>query len=36
VPIWKRETFADGQVWAPGEPFPEGLVVAIAEAPHEG
>ncbi len=36
VPIWKKETFADGQVWAPGEPFPEGLVVDIAEAPHEG
>ena len=28
VPIWKRETFADGAVWADGEPFPEeiGLV----------
>jgi molybdopterin synthase catalytic subunit len=25
VPIWKRETFADGAVWADGEPFPEGL-----------
>jgi molybdopterin synthase catalytic subunit len=36
VPIWKKETFADGAVWAPGEPFPEGLVVDIAEAPHEG
>lgn len=34
VPIWKRETFSDGAVWAPGEPFPEGL--SIAEAPHEG
>jgi molybdopterin synthase catalytic subunit len=34
VPIWKKETFADGQVWAPGEPFPEGL--SVAEAPHEG
>jgi molybdopterin synthase catalytic subunit len=22
VPIWKKETFADGVVWAPGEPFP--------------
>lgn len=22
VPIWKRETFADGVVWADGEPFP--------------
>jgi MoaE-MoaD fusion protein len=34
VPIWKKETFLDGAVWAPGEPFPEGL--SIAEAPHEG
>jgi molybdopterin synthase catalytic subunit len=25
VPIWKRETFADGVVWADGEPFPEHL-----------
>jgi len=25
VPIWKRETFADGAVWADGEPFPEEL-----------
>ena len=22
VPIWKRETFIDGAVWADGEPFP--------------
>jgi MoaE-MoaD fusion protein len=35
VPIWKKETFADGAVWAPGEPFPEGLVVDDREAPHE-
>jgi molybdopterin synthase catalytic subunit/molybdopterin converting factor small subunit len=27
VPIWKRETFADGAVWAAGEPFPEGIAV---------
>jgi molybdopterin synthase catalytic subunit len=27
VPIWKRETFADGTVWADGEPFPEQLAV---------
>jgi molybdopterin synthase catalytic subunit len=27
VPIWKKETFADGAVWAPGEPFPEGLTI---------
>jgi molybdopterin synthase catalytic subunit len=25
VPIWKREQFADGAVWADGEPFPEQL-----------
>jgi MoaE-MoaD fusion protein len=34
VPIWKKETFADGAVWAPGEPFPEGL--SVAEEPREG
>jgi len=27
VPIWKKETFADGAVWAPGDPFPEGLAL---------
>jgi molybdopterin synthase catalytic subunit len=27
VPIWKKETFADGSVWADGEPFPPELVV---------
>lgn len=26
VPIWKKEQFADGAVWADGEPFPEDLV----------
>ena len=30
VPIWKRETFVDGAVWADGEPFPAGIAV---EAP---
>lgn len=24
VPIWKKETFVDGAVWADGEPFPSG------------
>ncbi|MBS1805718.1 MAG: molybdenum cofactor biosynthesis protein MoaE [Acidobacteria bacterium] len=24
VPIWKKETFVDGAVWADGEPFPPG------------
>lgn len=32
VPIWKKETFVDGAVWADGEPFPEGLGVAPEEA----
>src|SRR5208282_2892966 len=27
VPIWKKETFVDGAVWAPGDPFPEGLAL---------
>ena len=35
VPIWKKETFADGVVWADGEPFPEGLAVE-REGLHEG
>ena len=26
VPIWKKETFVDGAVWADGEPFPQELV----------
>ena len=32
VPIWKKETFADGVVWAPGEPFPAKLAVDGSEA----
>ncbi len=28
VPIWKREQFVDGAVWADGEPFPEDLTGA--------
>ena len=27
VPIWKRETFADGVIWADGEVFPEALAL---------
>jgi molybdopterin synthase catalytic subunit len=27
VPIWKKETFADGVVWADGEPFPDELAI---------
>jgi molybdopterin synthase catalytic subunit len=26
VPIWKKETFVDGAIWADGEPFPEEIV----------
>jgi len=25
VPIWKKEYFVDGAVWADGDPFPESL-----------
>ncbi len=35
VPIWKKETFADGAVWAPGEPFPQKMAIFPAEAKHE-
>ncbi len=27
VPIWKRETFRDGAVWADGEPFPAEIAL---------
>ena len=36
VPIWKREQFADGAVWADGEPFPESLSVKAAGAAGSG
>jgi molybdopterin synthase catalytic subunit len=35
VPIWKKETFVDGAVWADGEPFPAGLALEPEDA-HEG
>jgi MoaE-MoaD fusion protein len=34
VPIWKKETFVDGVVWAAGEPFPAGISVTAPETPH--
>jgi molybdopterin synthase catalytic subunit len=34
VPIWKKETFVDGAVWAAGEPFPDGISVNAPETPH--
>lgn len=33
VPIWKKETFVDGAVWADGEPFPEGIALRNPENP---
>ncbi len=27
VPIWKKETFVDGVIWADGEPFPKAVTV---------
>lgn len=35
VPIWKREVFVDGAVWAPGEPFP-AEIVPTSDAAVEG
>ncbi len=32
VPIWKKEFFVDGAVWADGEPFPEPLRPGSSEA----
>lgn len=26
VPIWKKEQFVDGALWADGEPFPEEII----------
>jgi len=34
VPIWKKEYFEDGAVWADGEPFPDELL--RAEGTHSG
>lgn len=33
VPIWKKEHFADGAVWAEGEPFPEQIIGTISTHP---
>jgi MoaE-MoaD fusion protein len=34
VPIWKKEFFEDGAVWADGEPFPDTII--RAEGTHSG
>jgi len=36
VPIWKKETFVDGAVWADGEPFPAELAVDAASTVTSG
>jgi molybdopterin synthase catalytic subunit len=36
VPIWKRETFADGVVWADGEPFPEEIGLVAKDTAQRG
>jgi MoaE-MoaD fusion protein len=36
VPIWKKEHFVDGAVWADGEPFPEELRVDKQSARGDG
>jgi molybdopterin synthase catalytic subunit len=36
VPIWKRETFADGAVWADGEPFPEEIGLVAKDVAQRG
>jgi MoaE-MoaD fusion protein len=33
VPIWKKEAFVDGAVWADGEPFPAEFSVEAPDAP---
>jgi molybdopterin synthase catalytic subunit len=33
VPIWKKEQFLDGAIWADGEPFPEGIGLPRAAKP---
>jgi len=32
VPIWKKEHFEDGAVWADGEPFPESIATRTEQA----
>jgi molybdopterin synthase catalytic subunit len=31
VPIWKKEQFVDGAVWADGEPFPDAIASGEVE-----
>ena len=36
VPIWKKEFFADGSVWADGEPFPPEVRNSALTSPTQG
>jgi len=36
VPIWKKEYFEDGAVWADGDPFPEELRPRLVDSADEG
>jgi molybdopterin synthase catalytic subunit len=36
VPIWKKEAFVDGAIWADGEPFPEAIALQNAVAGSRG
>jgi molybdopterin synthase catalytic subunit/molybdopterin converting factor small subunit len=36
VPIWKKEWFEDGAVWADGEPFPQEISIHKAEGGDAG
>ena len=33
VPIWKKEQFVDGAIWADGEPFPDEMVSGLVGQP---
>ncbi len=35
VPIWKKEQFVDGAVWADGEPFPDSIGLPRTSGPGE-
>jgi molybdopterin synthase catalytic subunit len=34
VPIWKKEYFEDGAVWADGEPFPDDIRAKNTHSPR--
>ena len=36
VPIWKKEYFSDGAVWAQGEPFPPAIAILPGDSGNGG